>query len=498
MRRSAFAGVMVVSLLSLSARSEPAASQPPEPSPVVEPKPGSGSGPPAPYTPVRWSEDYRYLKDPARRTDLFDPLKYIQLNDAGDWYLSVGGQVRYRYELYNNNNFSAGPQDDTGYHLGRALLHADLHMGEMFRVFVQGKSALEDGRTGGARPSDKDTLDVHQAFADAKLPLGDGAASLTLRGGRQELLYGVQRVIGIGDWTNTRRSFEGGKFSLALSQTNVLDGFLVRPVTIDPEEPNDGDGNTSFAGLYDMIGLPGLFNADAKSKLELYALGLFRTNASYPTEGSGLDEDRYTIGGRFSSTPKPFDIDIEGAYQFGNLDGGDISAWMFAAEAGYTVGNRPLKPRLFTGLDLASGDSDPGDGDSGTYNQLFPTGHMYFGYIDVIGRQNIIDVHPGVELQLAQDATLIKKLSLRTDYHLFWRQSDDDAVYNSSGSVLRADGGSDESYIGSEVDVLLNWQIDRHMAAYFGYSHFFAGDFISDTGPSDDIDFIYIAVSYTF
>ena len=54
------------------------------------------------------------------------------------------------------------------------------------------------------------------------------------------------------------------------------------------------------------------------------------------------------------------------------------------------------------------------------------------------------------------------------------------------------------SQIGSELDLLLNWQIDRHAAAYFGYSHFFAGDFIEQTGPSDDIDFLYAAFTYTF
>ena len=32
----------------------------------------------------------------------------------------------------------------------------------------------------------------------------------------------------------------------------------------------------------------------------------------------------------------------------------------------------------------------------------------------------------------------------------------------------------------------------------FGYSHFFAGSYISQTGPSKDIDFLYTTVQYTF
>jgi hypothetical protein len=89
-------------------------------------------------------------------------------------------------------------------------------------------------------------------------------------------------------------------------------------------------------------------------------------------------------------------------------------------------------------------------------------------------------------------------VTLRTDYHLFWRQSDDDALYNAAGGVQRADNGSDEMFVGSEIDLLLNWQIDRHWTFYTGYSHFFAGDFLQDTGPADDIDFLYAALQLTF
>src|SRR5206468_3541774 len=111
---------------------------------------------PPPYTPLRWNEDYGYLKDPARRTDFLDPIKYIPLNADGDWYLSLGGQARYRYEYFNNANFGAGPQDEDGYHLTRLLAHADLHLGQYVRFFIQGKSAMEDGREGAPRPSDSD------------------------------------------------------------------------------------------------------------------------------------------------------------------------------------------------------------------------------------------------------------------------------------------------------------------------------------------------------
>jgi hypothetical protein len=157
-----------------------------------------------------------------------------------------------------------------------------------------------------------------------------------------------------------------------------------------------------------------------------------------------------------------------------------------------------MTPRLFLGFDAASGDNDPANPDKQTFNQLFPLGHAYFGYIDVIGRQNILDLHPGVEIAILENKKMAKKVGLRADYHVFWRQSTDDALYNASGGVQRAASGSDDSFVGSELDLLLTWQIDKHFNAYVGYSHFFAGDFIETTGPGQDIDFFYAALQYTF
>lgn len=473
-----------------------AAAQTSAPAPV---KAGTGGAyTPPPYTPVRWNEDYSALKDPGKRSDFFDPIKYIPLGPDG-FYLSLGGQLRERYEYFENNNFGAGDQDDDGYFLHRWLFHADLRLGPNVRLFGQVKAALEDGRTGGPRPAaDADEFDVQQLFVDGIVPWG-GKDSTTIRFGRQDLIYGAQRLISPLDWTNNRRTFEGLKVSNVLG-AQMIDLFWVRPVIVDREEPNDGDPNASFAGVYDTIALPDLLAKGDAAKLELYGLALNQNDrGAVSTAGPiAADSDTYTVGARFAANPKPWDLDVEASYQFGDVAAGDISAWSVAVEGGYTFAAAPLKPRVYLGFDAASGDQNPADPDSERFNQLFPLGHAYFGYIDVIGRQNIIDAHPGVELALLEKQSWAKKVTLRADYHLFWRQSDDDGVFNAAGGLLRADGGSDASFVGSELDLLLNWQIDRHTAAYFGYSHFFAGHFIESTGPDEDIDFLYAAVQFTF
>ena len=478
----------------------PPAAPSPAPSAAPAPTPAAKvTSVPAPYTVLRWNEDYTYLRDPAARTDFFDPIKYIPITKSGQTYLSLGGQVRERFEDFGHNfNFGAGTQDDNGYFLHRFLFNADLHIGPMFRVFAQVKSSLEDARDGGPRPSDSDEFDVQQLFADAKIPL-EGKDSVTIRFGRQDLLYGAQRLISPLDWANTRRTFEGGKVSVVLDN-HTIDAFVVRPVIVSSEEPNDGDGHSTFGGIYDTIAVPDLVAKGDNTKVDAYFLGLFNsTRPAKDTAGAiAADSDIYTVGVRFSTNPKPWDLDVEADYQFGQAGSGQIKAYSLAIEGGYTFAGVQFAPRPFLGFDIASGDDDPTDNDLTRFNQLFPLGHAYFGYIDVIGRQNIVDLHPGVDLTLLSGHQYAQKLTLRSEYHMFWRQSDNDGVFNAAGGLQRAAGTTSDTYIGSEIDLLLNWQVDRHLSAYVGYSHFFAGDFLEATGAHDDIDFFYAAVTYTF
>ena len=104
---------------------------------------------PPPYQALRFEEDYRFMRDPALRTDLWDPLKYLALRDAEAWYVSLGGEARLRYEYFNHALWGQGPQDDDGYVLQRYMLHADVHLGPHVRIFTQLKSGLEEGHTGG-------------------------------------------------------------------------------------------------------------------------------------------------------------------------------------------------------------------------------------------------------------------------------------------------------------------------------------------------------------
>jgi hypothetical protein len=431
------------------------------------------------YSIERWTEDYSYLKDVQSFSDPLDRLKYLPLDR--DWYVSLGGQARYRYDLFNNLGFGGVKDDNTGFDLFRFLAHADVHFGENLRFFVQLNSGLAYDRLGGPRAGDADDFDVQQAFADVRFPFATNA-SATIRVGRQELIYGAQRLISPNDWGNVRLTFEGVKGTLTF-RDDTFDAFLVRPVEMEKTRFNSGDDNTALAGLYNVTAFPRLL-PDANAKLDLY-LFLLDRSASATT---AVSSDTFTLGVRPHLNPGNWDFDLEADWQFGNIGEHAIGAYAVAAEAGYTCNQTRFAPRAGVGFDLASGSADSAH----RFNQLYPPQYLYLGHLYRFGRQNIMDLHPELSVNLT-DA-----LTLSAAEHLFWRQNTHDAIYDLTGAVVRPGNTSSSRTIGNEFDISLNYQVSKHFSAYTGYGHLFAGPFLRETGPHSDIDFFYASLTYTF
>ena len=63
---------------------------------------------PPPFKQLRYDENYAYLSDPALRTDFLDAIKFIPLSKSGESYLTLGGEIRERYEYYTTANGASG------------------------------------------------------------------------------------------------------------------------------------------------------------------------------------------------------------------------------------------------------------------------------------------------------------------------------------------------------------------------------------------------------
>ncbi len=438
---------------------------------------------------LRFQEDWSGF-DPQKGDDYWDDIKHINLNDDGSVWVGIGGELRYRAENWESFGFSNAESADDTFGLGRLQLHTDWHFGENFRVFIEGESAFATDRDlpGGRRGLDVDMLDLQNAFADIIFPLSSDDAKVTLRLGRQGLLFGKQRLVSTLPWANSQRSWDGGRVILETNGWRV-DGFYTRYTPTTKYEFNDWRAGPDFWGIY----ATGKLGDKNPIGLDLYYLGI-QSDDPVTFNGTSGVEERHTLGarlfGKFGSSG--FGYDLEGAYQFGDVGMADVNAYMIATQLNYTFSDTDWKPTAYAGFDISSGDKAAGDTDVETFNQLFPLGHGYNGFMDLIGRQNITDLSAGFSFKPHE------KFLVKMDYHYFTRTEDTDSVYNAGGGILRATvaGASDE--VGQELDLTFKYSVDRHLTLQAGYSHFFAGDYFTDTGNDEDIDFYYFQAVYKF
>jgi len=433
---------------------------------------------------LRYDDDIGCFRAPRMREDIPGIFKFIPLDESGEVSLGFGGEVRQRYEYTHNPEFGEDPQDEKGVWLQRYTLHGDLRAGPHLRFFGQMSSALEAGRAGGPSPVDQNELALQNAFVDVNLPLGRDA-DLTLRGGRQELQFGSGRLVDVREGPNVRRTFDAARAIVELPGWRV-DALAARPRLPRPGVFDDeADDDQALWGVYAVGGenwLP--FGA-----LDLYYLG-FENDAGAFAQGTAR-ERRHSIGTRFHGAAGGWDWNWEAIYQFGSFGDGSISAWTIASDTGFTFENRPWRPRIALSANIASGDGDPSDADLGTFNPLFPRGN-YFSEAAVLGPRNFFNVHPFVTVRPTET------WSLTTDVNFFWRLDTNDGVYAPAGQLIRGPSGSDDRFVGSAVSLTSEYAIAENLTFTAIYTHFFAGDFIRATGPSEGIDFFELTLQFKF
>jgi hypothetical protein len=438
---------------------------------------------PEPFKQLRYDEDYRYLRDENVRTELLDRIKYIPLSGDGSTYLSIGGEIRERYEAFRNRDWGADPPDDNGYLLQRYMLHSDLHFGSRVRFFFQLKSGLASGEL-TVRPPDKDKLDVNQGFIDVTL-FERSDRQLVVRVGRQEIQFGSSRIVSFREGPNVRQSFDGFRLSLC------DEGWKVDLIATKPVETNVGffddapDHARSFWGVYAVHSIPFLSGATA----DIYNLGLDRKRAAFD-QGTAR-EIRHSIGARLSRPGGGLDYNFEVLYQWGAFGPGHISAWTVASDTGYTLKDIAWKPRLSLKANVASGDKDPNNPDLQSFNPLFPKG-SYFGEEGLIGPVNFFDLHPTIDLHISKAITLVPSTLF------FWRQSTEDGLYGPAVNLQRSGKSTRARYVATNPELELDWTVNRHLGATIYYSHSFAGSFLQATGPAKNMDFLAGWVTYKF
>lgn len=411
--------------------------------------------------------------------------------DTSPWTFDFEERLRFEYRE-NNFDFNSANKalTDDSWLLERTRVGVGFKPAPWFKIYVQGQDTREfdsdrPNVPGVLGAEGDNTFDLRQGY----IQIGEDKG-LSLTAGRQLLSYGDERILGAFDWNNFSRSWDAAKFRYA-ADTWWLDAFAASLVNIvddkfDRSDLFDDKGlgrDQMLSGLY--FSSTGLLDFQTT---DLYALFL---HENYPAGDSNFA----TFGTRWKSLPNkfgPWDYDAEFVAQTGKVKGKDLAAFAGHAEVGYTF-DAPWKPRFALDYDYGSGDANAKDGKINTFQNLYPTNHLYYGYMDVFSWQNIHDVNASFKV------TPCKKVTAKVDYHVFWLADTGDAWYRANGTAqVRPITPGASNFAGSELDTTLTYAPLKWLSFQLGYSHFFAGSYLKDTGAHSDADFAYTQMMIKF
>jgi hypothetical protein len=424
----------------------------------------------------------------------------------------LGGQFRVRYEVrenagsFSNRDFARNLNNDNAYLLERLRYHVGYTPAPWVGVYLEGRTSLEQWDNREPSP-DQDSLNFRQAY----VTVGDPKQfPLVAKLGRQELLYGEERFIGIGDWSNTGRTFDAAKLQ-QVGEGWWVDAFAGRMVL-----PDDGQ----FAVSNDYDWLLGLYGSTKRlmtwQETQLYVLSRNVAPGAPHALAQGVPgtpttaRDILTVGTRWVSLPGAlggWDYSLEAAGQFGSINQGgvrrDQQSFGLFASGGYTWKSAWGTPRLGLGYEFGSGDSDPNDGRNQTFENYFGTNHRFYGSMDLFCQRN---------MQIPRIVASVKPaagLNLAAEVLLFWMVDTQDLLYPESGSGRSANGygrhpGFD-SFVGSEIDLVATYSIKKLGDVQLGYGHFFVGDYIKQSvgtvpanGGAVDAHWVYVQARINF
>jgi hypothetical protein len=436
----------------------------------------------SPYRANAADEDWTFLKT-AERTDFWDPVKYIPLGPE-DWSLTLSSELRFRFEGFRVHD-AQGPRPAVdNYLLQRYLIGTDWRLGPRVRVFTELQSGILTGKLQSPRPTDRNPLDMHQAFVQFVQPVRE-KDRVGIIVGRQEIEIGSSRLISASPGLNVKRSFDG------VAAAYRAPSWAVVAVGAKLVDLNDGlfddrpDPDRLFWGLAVTRPGPSLERSD----VGIYYLGIDSEQSLF-AQGQA-PERRHTIGVKWSGSGSRIDLNYDALFQWGSFGDAPIRAWGFASETGYRFPDVPWTPRISARTDWASGDRDASDPSLQSFNPLFP-GNAYSGAVGLLGPTNLTDFNLGFTL------TPRRGLTLGVEAPSYWRTSESDGVYGTDLRVIFPPGIGTGKYVGTNPGVLVVWQATRHLQLQGVVTRFISSDFLENTFVAGGFGFYSFTVRYRF
>jgi hypothetical protein len=292
---------------------------------------------------------------------------------------------------------------------------------------------------------------IHQAWLEyAILP------TLSFKAGRQNLAYDNQRILGSVGWAQQARSHD-----LFLVK---YEGAFSAHVGVAYHENSDRSNNF-YLGPDAYKTMQFLW---ANHSLENLAMSFLFLNNGIPVPRNTLPDGTLIDQGiSFSQTVGPL-LDYQadrfgvvlGAYYQGGKDAVEtnLSAWYGNLEASLKLVERLS---LKAGYELLSGTAYDETENNHSFTPFYGTNHKFNGFMDyffVSNHNNSV----GLQDAYLKAGTGFGNLTIGADLHLF-----------QSAALIAADASK---YLGTELDLVLTWKLDKVVNVGAGYSHMFAGE----------------------
>ena len=394
--------------------------------------------------------------------------------------INLSAIFRTRAESKNDYNFDDSKQD---YIVTQLRVNLDWKISDQFKVVIETQDSRIFGEDISDFPSVNDEavpnpfteeLDLHRGFIELN------GNNMLFRLGRQKLDKGSRRIVASLGWSNTMRVWDGGYLTVGDEDQKSLDIFITRLVPVRPDTFNDHartgnrHWNSNFHGMYytDKVTIPNTI-------WESYWLW---------RKESEVDDNVHTFGMRFGSKLEKWNFDNEIAAQFGEFGGEELRSMSLHLEAQYNPSQQ--SGTIALSYNYGSGDDDPNDGERNTFDNLYGLNHANYGHIDFFSLQNISHI------EFNWKRKMFRNHSLRIALHDFkLAEAENDSWYNLGLAPVRNANGADvSSSVGQEIDISYSLPVvPNWLGLTIGYSRFFTGSYITDTGSvGNDANFYYV------
>ncbi len=393
----------------------------------------------------------------------------------------LSGEFRPRFENRHGYKTLHSPTDDGANFVSQRTRLNFGYKHEKLQVYVAMQNVKNWGDVSTLATSDKNGIALHQAWAQYSL-----TKKVSLKMGRQEIVYDDSRIFGNVGWAQQARSHDAFLVKHQINKNNRFDvGFALNS---DKEELND----VAYSGA---AGYKDFQYAWYHGKFSDLGVSFLALNTGIEFD-NGFDNDKevdymQTVGPRFTYKKDKITANAATYFQMGKIAETKVSALYYTANVGYKIND---KFSAALGYEFLSGkDQNDTDADIKSFAPLFGTNHKFNGWMDYFYVGN----HGGsVGLQDINATFAYKsgKFSAKLVPHLFAAGAD---VYTTN--LITGLPEKMDATLGTEIDLNLGYKLSKEAAVNVGFSKMFATDTMENLkGGDKDANNSWAWVMFTF